>query len=195
MNKQEITGIVLAGGKSTRMGTDKPLLVWNGKTLIENAISLLQPLCNKVAISSDNHAYSFTGCEIWPDILPRQAPIVGIYSCLKRASTEAIIVLSCDMPLVSASLLKMMAESANDFDIVVPAHSNGAIEPLCALYKHTVLNDLELFIDKNLSVIRFIERSKSLYLNIGSMPGQFPSNMFANINTPVDFDSLNNKIS
>ncbi|MCX6240076.1 MAG: molybdenum cofactor guanylyltransferase, partial [Bacteroidia bacterium] len=80
MNTELITGIVLAGGLSRRMGTDKSMMMLNGKSLIEYSINALKPLCHNVVISSNNFNYDFTGCEVWPDELPDQAPIVGIYS-------------------------------------------------------------------------------------------------------------------
>jgi molybdopterin-guanine dinucleotide biosynthesis protein A len=101
MTTSKITGIVLAGGRSSRMGEDKSLMKLNGKALVEYSINALRPLCDKVIISSNIAAYDFTGCEVWPDELPDQAPIIGIYSCLKRSETELNVILSCDIPLMS----------------------------------------------------------------------------------------------
>jgi molybdenum cofactor guanylyltransferase len=96
MYKRDITGIALAGGKSSRFGSDKSRAIWNGRTLLEHAIELLNPLCKKVVISSNNTDYQYTNREIWADIIPVQASMTGIYSCLKRSETDINLILSCD---------------------------------------------------------------------------------------------------
>ena len=84
----QITGIILAGGQSTRMGTDKVLLEINEKTLLERAIELVQPLSETVLISSNNPIHKKYGFEIIPDEIKDCGPIGGIYTCLKKSETE-----------------------------------------------------------------------------------------------------------
>jgi molybdopterin-guanine dinucleotide biosynthesis protein A len=187
MLKQDVTGIVLAGGKSSRMGTDKSLLVWQCKTLIEHAIDKLKPLCQKVVVSSNQHQYDFTGCETWPDIVPLQAPIIGIFSCLKRSETEVNLVLSCDMPLISTEFLEFLLESASNHEIVVPLNFNGLIEPLCGVYKKTITPEMEKYISSNkLSLVKFIETLENKLVSVES----FSSHLFKNINTPYDYRNI-----
>jgi len=191
MAKIEITGIILAGGKSSRMGTDKSLLVWKDKTLIEHAIDTLKPLCSKVIISSNKQVYNFTGCEIWPDELPQQAPMIGIYSCLKRSETSINIILSCDMPFLGADLLQHLVGSYGNQPILVPIHDDGLIEPLCGVYRKTIIPHLEKYIqNNNLSLNKFIQEYARQFLKIGKELPFYRSNMFANINTPADLKNL-----
>lgn len=185
MSNPDITGIVLAGGKSSRMGTDKSLLRWKGITLVERAIELLRPLCSQVIISSNNLVYDFTGCETWPDELPQQAPIIGIFSCLKRSATDVNIVLSCDMPYVSADLLIHLRGYSGKNAVVVPVH-DGFTEPLCGIYKQSILPYLEKRIANNeLSLHRFIESCPHHYAEIDKLPF-YNNRLFLNINTPDD---------
>lgn len=185
MSNPDITGIVLAGGKSSRMGTDKSLLSWKGITLVERAVELLRPLCSQVIISSNNLVYDFTGCETWPDELPQQAPIIGIYSCLKRSATEVNIILSCDMPYVSADLLVYLLGYSGKHAVVVPVH-DGFAEPLCGIYKQSILPDLEKQIANNeLSLHRFIDSFPHHYAEIDKLPF-YNNRLFLNINTPDD---------
>lgn len=186
MNKPDITGIVLAGGKSSRMGSNKSLLRWKDNTLVEQAIQVLKPLCNKVVISSNNFVYDFTGCETWPDEIPQQAPIIGIYSCLKRSATEVNIVLSCDMPFASTELLKHLLGCSGKGAVVVPLH-DGFMEPLCGIYKRSIIPDLEQQITTNeFSLHRFIESCPHHYAEIDEKLPFYHSRLFLNINTPDD---------
>ena len=190
MAEPKITGIVLAGGKSSRMGSDKSKMVLNGKTLIEYSIEALKPLCETVVISSNNNIYDYTGCEVWPDELPDGSPMIGIYSCLKRSSTETNIILSCDMPLINKVLLKYLLSNSKDFDITVPIHGNNLIEPMCGIYKKSCIDVLKGFIDKGNYRLNECIRSTSHRLVKVSQTTDFPENLFSNINTPDDFRNL-----
>lgn len=189
MNTKLITGIVLAGGRSRRMGTDKSLIKLNGKSMIEYSIDVLKPLCHNVVISSNNFIYDFTGCEVWPDELPDQAPMVGIYSCLKRSTTKFNIILSCDIPLMSTILLEYLLKNSKSHDITVPVHGNGLIEPLCGIYKQSTMGVLKEFIDKgNFRLNESIRGSSHRLISIGPQLPFFSENMFLNINTIEEFN-------
>ena len=191
MNTKLITGIVLAGGRSRRMGTDKSMMILNGKSMIEYSIDALKPLCNKVVISSNNLIYEFTGCEVWPDELPDQAPIVGIYSCLKRSATEYNIFLSCDMPLISTLMLEYLVASSSDCDITVPVHEDGFMEPLCGIYKRSSIRVLKQFIEEgNFRLNDCIRAASHRLVPINNQLPFYSPDLFSNINTPDDFHHL-----
>jgi molybdopterin-guanine dinucleotide biosynthesis protein A len=191
MISHKITGIVLAGGSSSRMGEDKSLLKLNRKSLVEYSIDALKPLCDKVIISSNNLIYDFTGCEVWPDELPEQAPIIGIYSCLKRSETEINIFLSCDMPLMSSLMIRYLLTKSADFVITVPVHDNGQIEPLCGIYKKSSIDVLKSFIDRgNYRLNECIRAASSQLVAVDSQIPCNSPNLFHNINTPTDYDSI-----
>ena len=191
MTTPKITGIVLAGGRSSRMGEDKSLMRLNGKTLIEYSIDALRPICEKVIISSNNPNYDFTGCEVWPDELPDQAPIIGIYSCLKRSKTELNIILSCDIPLMSASMIGFLLAKSADYDITVPVHDNGQIEPLCGVYKKSSQEILKEFIESgNFRLNDCIRSASYQFIPVDAQIPCNTPNLFLNINTPSDFGYL-----
>jgi molybdenum cofactor guanylyltransferase len=195
MEPTEITGIVLAGGKSSRFGSDKAMANWNGKRLIENAIDILHPVCHKVIISSNNPEYSFTGCEVCPDELPIQAPMIGIYSCLKRSQTEINIILSCDIPLIPTALLKHLIEKSPGYDAIIPKHGNDQMEPLCGIYKRSLIPNLEKFIeDENYSLKYLLKFSATLFVQINPSLSFFYKDLFVNINTMEDFGKLHTRI-
>ena len=191
MNTPKITGIVLAGGRSSRMGEDKSMMKLNGKSLVEFSIDALRPLCDKVIVSSNNLKHNFTGCEVWPDELPDQAPLIGIYSCLKRSVTEINIILSCDMPLMSTSMIGFLLAQSADYEITVPIHDNGQIEPLCGIFKKSAMGILKEFIDSgNYRLNECIRSASHQFIPVDSQIPCNTPNLFLNINTPTDFGYL-----
>lgn len=191
MNIESITGIVLAGGRSRRMGTDKSMIKLKDKPLIEYAIDALKPLCSKVVISSNSNIYDFTGCEVWADELSVRAPIVGIYSCLKRSGTEVNILLSCDMPLVSYAMLEYLLGNSASYDITVPVHDGNFIEPLCGIYKKSSLKILKEFIDMgNFKLNECIKAASNHLVSVGKQLPFYSPMLFSNINTPDDYKKL-----
>jgi molybdopterin-guanine dinucleotide biosynthesis protein A len=189
----EMTGVVLSGGKSKRMGRDKALLVFRGRPLVMHGVMTLQRFCNQVVISSNRKDYFFTGCEIWPDDVDVYAPMAGIYSCLKRSMHPWIMVLSCDMPLIDPRVFDLLisrAELHRD-DVVVPVHNRDCIEPLCGLYNQRAIPLLEECIRTHrFSLQQFIGSSKSRLVEFGPDLDFYKADMFSNINTIQDFNSL-----
>jgi len=188
MNTKSITGIVLAGGRSSRMGSDKSMMKLKDKSLTEYAIDVLKPLCGKVVISSNNFIYEFTGCEVWPDELPDRAPMIGIYSCLKRSETDINIILSCDMPLMSTEMLEYLVANSASYDITLPVHGNHFIEPLCGIYKQSSIKILKEFIDRgNFRLNECIQAGSNQLVPIGPELSFYSPELFSNINTPDDY--------
>lgn len=190
MNRNSITGIVLAGGSSSRMGQDKALMLFNGRTLISYAIEILSPACDNVVISSNQQVYEFTGCEVWPDILALQAPMIGIYSCLKRSQTFWNIILSCDMPLVDRRLLDFLLTRRAGADIIIPVHRNK-MEPLCGLYSRKLLPLLEKKTGEGeFSLQQLIRVARSRLVEMSPELDFYSENMFVNMNTADDIQSF-----
>ncbi|HEY3372200.1 MAG TPA: molybdenum cofactor guanylyltransferase [Prolixibacteraceae bacterium] len=191
MNIESITGIVLAGGRSSRMGTDKSMIRLNDKPLIQYTIDALKPLCSKVVISSNSSIYDFTGCEVWADELPDRAPMIGIYSCLRRSETEVNILLSCDMPLMNTELLAYLLDQSDKHDITVPVHEGNFIEPLCGIYKKSSIGILKEFIDKrNFRLNECIRSASSQLVTVDVQLPFYSPLLFSNINTPDDYRKL-----
>ncbi|MCF6240761.1 MAG: molybdenum cofactor guanylyltransferase, partial [Bacteroidales bacterium] len=98
IDKNNITGIILCGGKSKRMGSNKALLQLNGKCIINYVTELLSNFCNEIIISTNSHELAFLKTELVADEFQTIGPIAGIYSALKHSKTEKNIILSCDTP-------------------------------------------------------------------------------------------------
>ncbi len=187
----KVTGILLAGGLSSRMGEDKSTMLFRGKPLIMYGIEALTPICEKVIISSNLSVYAFTGCEVWPDELELQAPVNGLYSCLKRSETHWNIILTCDMPFAGSRLFEYLFEQNQEVDAVIPVHGAGFVEPLCGLYSRNILIDLETRIQmQQYSVLKLLQSIRCRYVNIGPDLEFYRKEMFSNLNSPADMKDL-----
>jgi molybdenum cofactor guanylyltransferase len=184
-----VTGFVLAGGLSSRMGEDKSLMLFRGKPLIMYAIEALSPLCEKVIISSNQLVYDFTGCDVWPDELPVQASINGLYSCLKRSETDWNLILTCDMPFTGSQLFAYLFDQAHGEDAVIPVHGQELVEPLCGIYNRSALSMLEQRLqDGQYSIAELLQSICCRFVKIGPAQEFYQKEMFSNLNSPEDLD-------
>ena len=135
IDKKNITGLILAGGKSTRMGTDKGMLVFHGKTFIQHSINALRPLVSEIIIISNTTAHDIYGVLRIEDVIQNAGPLAGIYSGLVHSKTDYNLVLSCDIPFIKPKILKILLNQVETEDEIVQIMSNGKKNPLIALYK------------------------------------------------------------
>lgn len=132
---RQITGIILAGGKSKRMGYDKAFAIYDGKSFIQCIMETLQPFVNEIIIVSNNPSYDQFNQRRVNDIIEDAGPLAGLHSGLHHSNTEDNLVLSCDVPLINDALLLKLIEEASDEEDVVQISSQGKTNPLIALYK------------------------------------------------------------
>lgn len=130
------------------MGRDKALLEIGGKTLIERAASLCEPLVARVTLMGDPQRYGKFGLPVLADRWPGAGPLGAIATALGAAQKEWCLVLACDMPNVSANFLEWILERAgkSSADAVVPETSRG-LEPLCAIYRAACASKLSAALD------------------------------------------------
>lgn len=135
-----ITGIILAGGKSSRMGTDKGLLKIENKTFVEYVIDAVKSLVDDIIIVSDNPDYDQFGFERIDDIIKEAGPVAGLYAGLKHSKTENNLVLSCDVPMIKTEILKLLVDTDYEQFDVTQIQSQSKTMPLIALYKKQCMN-------------------------------------------------------
>lgn len=129
----EITGIILAGGKSRRMGRDKALLKVNGVRMIERVANVLRENFSRLLLIGDRHErFSDLDLPVLPDIYPGSS-LGGLYTGLYHAATEYVFAVSCDLPFPNADVIRHLCSLRSGFDAVVPVSGRG-YEPLFALY-------------------------------------------------------------
>ncbi len=180
---KQLTGIILAGGKSSRMGMDKGLTLLNGKPLIQYAIETLESICDHIIISANSSDYNQFGFPVQDDIYKDCGPIGGIYSGLKSSKTERNLILSCDIPLISKPLIKFIFEHSEENRVCVPVQEDGFEEPLCAHYPKISLHLLEKLIkQKNFKLTGFLDAVSAKRILIHSGLSFFHPFLFFNLN-------------
>ena len=109
MTTGDLTGVVLAGGYSSRYGSNKALATYNGLTMTEHAVAALRRICRTVVISGDQQIYSRFGLRVVPDTTPHLGPVGGIASVLASITSAKAIITACDMPLITPGILRPLA--------------------------------------------------------------------------------------
>jgi len=181
------TGIILAGGKSSRMGADKGLKELCGKPLITYAIKVLSGLCSEIVISSSSDAYQLFGLQVIADKLQGIGPMGGIYSALEQSKTEKNLVLSCDLPFVSEGLLSFILENSIGYQVAVPWQGSRHYEPLCGFYNLSVLDRMGSYIAKgNYKLPDLFEEININRLTINSNMDFYEEHLFLNVNSKSD---------
>ncbi|MCH8316896.1 MAG: molybdenum cofactor guanylyltransferase [Bacteroidetes bacterium] len=195
MNKQ-ITAIILAGGKSLRMGKDKGLLQLNGLTFVERIYRVVSKVCAEVIIVAKQDGYEYLGLPVFSDIYEDKGPAGGIHTGLFHSKSKFNIVVSCDMPFLSSDLLKfLLSYTGKNYDVIVPRH-RGKLQPLCAVYSKNCFCQLELFIQQNqLKMMNIIEQLNTKYVDINSTLDFYSPYLFMNVNNQRDLVMIKKKLA
>ena len=188
----EVTGIVLAGGKSSRFGTNKALHPYKGKRLVEYAIGTLAPLCGRVLLSAGNgEDFAFTCLETVKDVYADCGPLGGIHACLNASATAHNLVVGCDLPRLDTRLLAFLLQQSPGWQVVIPAHQ-GFRETMVGYYHRNCLSDLELALLRG--EYRILDAIRPLNVLFPEVSGQdfYAEKLFANINHPRDLPAGEN---
>ena len=189
MNKIDgLTGILLCGGKSSRMGKEKGVCKLHNKSLIEYGVGALGKVIENIILGTDKSEFEYLGYPMVKDEFVGIGPLSGIYSCLKASTTDDNFILSCDMPLVTEELIRFIINNKEKYDAVIPMFNNFP-EPLCAYYHKNIVPEIEKSIEDGVYKIQEVAKGlNTKYLNIDPSVDFFDDHLFYNINTP---DELN----
>ena len=191
IDKKNITGIILAGGKSSRMGLDKGLLSLNGSTFISHIIEAVKPIVNIIIIVSNNPEYDAFGYKRINDLIKDSGPLAGLYSGLYHSKTENNLVLSCDVPLIKTFVLEQLINFDNENFEVVQLQSQGKTMPLIAMYKKQCLHKCLELLDNNERRLRVaVAQLNTKTINNDSEWNQYVKN----INTTSQFNALKHEL-
>jgi len=175
-----VTGFVLAGGKSTRMGRDKALLDWNGHTLLDHMADLLCGITEQVQV---------VGRDPLPDRLPGRGPLSGIATALEVTSTDANLIIAVDLPHLTKDFLKYLRSRLENSSYPLVACKIGSAFPLCLGVWRPMLPEIHRRLSAGqFSVSGLIESGNSAVISEKDLQKSgFDAKIFVNINTPEDY--------
>ncbi len=189
-----VTGIILAGGASRRMGKNKALLEVDGDTIITRIYRTLASLFHEVIIVTNSPLdFDFLPCRKVPDIYPGYGSIAGLHSALAHSGTPQSFVTACDMPFLDRDIIRYLCETqkGGGYDAVIP-FSEGGQEPLHALYslpcKDVFENAIKQGERKIIDILGRMNIRQVSYEEIKSIGGQGSS--FMNVNTPEEYEGI-----
>ncbi len=185
-----MTAVILAGGKSSRMGSNKAFLKLKGKTFIELQIELLRKLFEKIVISANSQSeYKYLNLPIIKDVYPDKGPLAGIYTSLINSSSFYTFMLACDMPFVDLELIKHLQELTQNYDVVIPKSKKG-LEPLHAFYSKSCIDPIKKELDaNNLRIISFFHHVNVKIVELDSLAASDNfKNAIKNLNTREEYE-------
>ena len=187
--KKDMTGIILAGGRNSRMGINKAFLEIDGTRLIDNILAVYQKIFSEIIIvTNDPLSYTeFSETLIVTDIYKEKGALGGIYTGLFYATYDYSFVAACDMPFLNEDFIIYLTEQTDKFDIVVPQLSEG-FQPLHAIYSRNCLSHIKkrLIADK-LKIAGFYKEVRLLSIPEEKIkPFNKDGRLFFNLNTPED---------
>lgn len=184
----QISAYILAGGKSSRMGSDKGMLLLHGAVFIEHIVKALKVASvENITIVSDNAAYDFLNCNRIQDIYPNKGPVGGIFTALSYSKTKENIILSVDVPLISSDIIKWLIANKSQEKQITQVKVLDKASPLIAIYNSAVVSVFEEHLKRDQLKLRLV---------IGEIPHEtidVPEEwvcLLQNINTKEDYQNL-----
>lgn len=185
----DFTVAIMAGGKSSRMGRNKALIKIGQQTILERIIVATGQLTpsETILITNTPDIYADFALPMLSDIVPDRGALGGIYTALYQSKTQYTLVIACDMPFVSADVLRLLLAQADDFDAIVPT-VKGYPQGLHALYSHTCLDIIRQRIETNrLKVSDMYDDLQVKFLDEQAISQVDRSGIaLMNVNTPED---------
>ncbi len=190
-----VTGAILAGGKSRRMGVNKAFLRLGNRTFIEHVIHRIEPIADELLIITNTpDEYKHLGIETRADIIPNSGTLGGIHSALTYATNDAVICVGCDIPFIDTNLLLYLISVLGKHDAVIPytcsEKGQMTLQTLCAVYSKRCLP----IIEKMLKDAEYRVHALKWHGDINLIRPETwkkidpDGHSFLNINTPADFE-------
>jgi molybdopterin-guanine dinucleotide biosynthesis protein A len=180
----QCAGFVLAGGRSSRMGRDKALLPFKGRTLIDHIAAQVHQAAGNITLVGNPARYSYFGYPVIEDILPGHGPLSGIHAALTVSNADWNLIVACDMPELTAEFLTLLVERARSgcAHAVLPVGPAGLPEPLCAVYNLRAADAIARALERNIRKVT--DELAGLELDLWRIAD---SRHFYNLNTPEEW--------
>jgi molybdopterin-guanine dinucleotide biosynthesis protein A len=186
-----VTGVIQAGGKSTRMGgTPKALLELGGRRIIERVVAVIRSVVDDVLIVTNTpELYAFLGLPTVADVFPDHGSLGGIYSGLAAATGDAAFTVACDMPFLRADVARLVIARAAEGDVVIP-RVGDQLETLHAVYGKRCLGPMEERLRAGrLKIVGFFDAVRVLEIPEPDIARHAdPAVVFMNVNTPEELE-------
>jgi molybdopterin-guanine dinucleotide biosynthesis protein A len=188
-----MTGFVLAGGASRRMGRDKAKLLMGNETMLDRAIKQLQRVCRTVAVIGPPKNFGCADVLIYPDEQPGRGPLGGIFTGLLQTRTEYNLFAGCDLPFIDPQFLRYLSKRAltTSADVTVPESRTHTLQPLSAVYRRRALGAIRMTLATGENkVSRFFKRVHCEIVPWNEIArAGFLSCIFDNMNTPREYEA------
>jgi molybdopterin-guanine dinucleotide biosynthesis protein A len=185
----QVTGIILAGGQSRRMGRDKAFLPFGKGLLIERVIEVVQQVtADVILITNTPERYRRFGLPMFSDVIAEAGSLGGIYTGLVSAKTPYSLCLACDMPFVKPTFLRLLCRTAAEADVVIPRNAED-FQPLCAVYSQVCRDPIRHKIEVGqLKITGFFDQVRVRVIDGDLLTRYDPTDvMFFNANTPEEY--------
>ena len=177
-------GFVLAGGASSRMGSDKALLEYRGKPLVLHIAGEVARAAGSVVLVGDPGRYSHLGYTVVPDVYPSGGPLAGILTALSISTATWNLIVACDMPVIESLFLESLFREAEHerAQCLVPITSDGRWQPLCAIYHTSCFGPIQTAFGQGVrKVTDGLKGLSTHHMVIDQV------HYFQNVNTPEDW--------
>jgi molybdopterin-guanine dinucleotide biosynthesis protein A len=195
---ENVTGFVLAGGESRRMGRPKADLILNRETMVERQLHLLSRICRQYRVVAARAGPMACGAPAIKDVFPMRGPLGGIHAALESTRTEHNLVIGCDLPFLEVRFLEYLCRRAMESgaDAVIPQTTDRRLQPLCAVYRRRTRRALQTSLEQsNERITRALSSTRCEILTARELARHgFRERMFVNMNTPADYDAARRMI-
>ena len=184
-----VTGVLLAGGNSSRMGRNKALMPLAGHRLVDRVLAVLRGLFDDLLmVTNSPDLYADLGLRMVSDLVAGKGALGGIHSAIHHIATPHCLVVACDMPFLNADVLRYLVEQRSGYDVVVPS-VHGRPQPLHAVYGKACLQPIARRLETDrLNVVSFFPDVRVREVTAEELAGFDPEGRsFRNLNTPEEF--------
>ena len=186
----QATGIILAGGKSSRMGEDKGLVLLNGKPMIQYVIEALKEVVSDIIIISNNASYNKFRVPVYADLIKDKGPVGGIYTGLYHSTTQLNFCISCDVPMISSDFILWLLKRSGNASITLPMYKDK-IHQMIGVYSKQVLSNFKESTEKEHLKLSQVNKDMACeIIDIEKEYANFDELIFSNINTKNELISI-----
>ena len=186
MRKEACGAVLLAGGKSRRMGQCKALLEVEGETLLQRTVRVLEGFGELWLSANDPALADGLPVRLVADNYPGCGPLAGLEAALSVAGKETLVCVSCDLPCLTAVVPELLLDSLGEADAAVCVDSTGRVHPLCGIYRRRTLPLIRQLLENDeRRMMAFLRQIDCVYVKT---EGLLPDEVFCNWNTPEDLN-------